>query len=97
MVGRASLFSRLTEHGTLNFPHGSRTASDRATERWLTYVSLEKRLALEIVLNEDVERRAMEGELSLLEIAWRDAERIAGIADSLGEENAPADERGEGV
>ncbi len=40
-------------------------------------------LALEIALHEEQERRAMEGELSILEAAWRDAEEIAGIADRL--------------
>ena len=41
------------------------------------------RLALEMAINEDTERRALEGELHLLEAAWRDAEEIAGIADNL--------------
>jgi len=40
-------------------------------------------LALEMALHEESERRALEGELTLLEAAWRDAEEIAGIADSL--------------
>ncbi|HEX6537040.1 MAG TPA: hypothetical protein VF041_20820 [Gemmatimonadaceae bacterium] len=41
------------------------------------------RLALEMALHEDVERRAMAGELALLASAWRDAEEIAAIADDL--------------
>ncbi len=41
------------------------------------------RLALEMAANEDVERRALEGELSLLESAWKGAEAIAAIADRL--------------
>ena len=41
------------------------------------------RLALEIAANEESERRAMEGELALLEAAWRGAEEIAAIADDL--------------
>jgi hypothetical protein len=40
-------------------------------------------LAMEMALHEDDERRAMEGELSALESAWRDAEEIAAIADDL--------------
>lgn len=40
-------------------------------------------LALEMALREDVERRAMDGELAELERAWRDAEEIAAIADDL--------------
>jgi hypothetical protein len=42
-----------------------------------------ERLALEMALHEDFERRALEGELSELERAWRDAEEIASIADGL--------------
>lgn len=49
----------------------------------LTQISPEMLLALEMAANEDVERRAMEGELALLEEAWRQAEEIAGIADDL--------------
>lgn len=41
------------------------------------------RLALEMSLHEDDERRAMEGELRELEQRWSDAEVIAGIADSM--------------
>jgi hypothetical protein len=33
--------------------------------------------------HEEIERRALEGELSLLEQAWREAEEIAGISDNL--------------
>jgi hypothetical protein len=40
-------------------------------------------LALEMVLHEQSERRALEGELATLEAAWREAEEIAGIADAL--------------
>jgi hypothetical protein len=40
-------------------------------------------LALEMALHEEQERRAMEGELTLLEAAWREAEEIAAIADRL--------------
>jgi hypothetical protein len=41
------------------------------------------RLALEMALHEEAERRAMHGELAELERAWRDAEEVAGIADDL--------------
>jgi hypothetical protein len=41
------------------------------------------RLAVEMALHEERERRALEGELQLLEEAWREAEEIAGIADDL--------------
>lgn len=42
------------------------------------------RLALEMALHEEEERRALSGELSVLEWAWRYEERLAGIADRLG-------------
>jgi hypothetical protein len=41
------------------------------------------RLALEMALHEETERRALEGELLELEIAWQEAEEIAAIADNL--------------
>lgn len=40
-------------------------------------------LALEMATHEDAERRALEGELGLLEAAWRDAEEVASIADDM--------------
>jgi hypothetical protein len=45
-------------------------------------------LALEMALHEESERRALQGELALLESAWREAEVIAGIADRLAVETA---------
>jgi len=66
-------------------------ASDSAA-RWpsqiadgtrLTAVPAEQRLAVEMASNEEIERRAMEGELGLIERAWHDAEEVASIADSL--------------
>ena len=41
------------------------------------------RLALEMALHEEQERRALEGELWILERAWKEAEEIAAIADNL--------------
>jgi hypothetical protein len=40
-------------------------------------------LAVEMALNEENERRALEGELALLEEAWKEAEEIATISDNL--------------
>jgi len=40
-------------------------------------------LALEMALHEEEERRALQGELWLLEQAWREAEEIAEISDNL--------------
>jgi hypothetical protein len=41
------------------------------------------RLALEMASNEDIERRALEGELESLAAAWKEAEEIANISDAL--------------
>ena len=49
----------------------------------LTALPHATRLALEMASHEDAERRALEGELHVLEAAWRDAEEIAGIADDM--------------
>jgi hypothetical protein len=45
------------------------------------HLSPTERLALEMSVHEESERRAMEGELATLETAWRDAEFIAAISD----------------
>ena len=42
-----------------------------------------ERLALEMAVHEESERRVLEGELAHLADAWRDAEEIAAIADRL--------------
>ena len=49
----------------------------------LAKLGAEPRLALEMLANEDAERRWLEGELRLLERQWREAERLAVIADGL--------------
>ncbi len=41
------------------------------------------KLALEMALHEEQERRALEGELKALEIAWQAAEEVAAISDDL--------------
>ncbi len=41
------------------------------------------RLAVEMALHEEHERRALEGELFLLEQAWKEAEEVAAISDNL--------------
>jgi hypothetical protein len=41
------------------------------------------RLALEMASHEESERRVLEGELTLLEHAWKEAEEVAAIADNL--------------
>lgn len=60
------------------------TAAGKRSDR-VRLVSLPApvRLALEMVLHEDDEQRAMAGELAALERRWREAEEIAAIADAL--------------
>jgi hypothetical protein len=41
------------------------------------------RLAVEMAANEENERFALEGEMSLLELAWEESEEIAVIADNM--------------
>ena len=64
----------------------------QAVQRWREYrrggtsghlVRMPHRLAFEMALHEEEERRALEGELWKLEQAWREAEEIAAIADDL--------------
>jgi hypothetical protein len=43
----------------------------------------EVRLAMEMGMHEEAERRAMEGELKALEIAWQEANEVAAISDNL--------------
>ena len=49
----------------------------------LEHLPREVLLALEMLSHEESERRAMEGELQVLEEAWREAEEIAAISDNL--------------
>ncbi|HSA56209.1 MAG TPA: hypothetical protein VLE53_10910 [Gemmatimonadaceae bacterium] len=62
---------------------GSRRAKGKPA-MGLTGLELETRLAIEMAVNEEHERAALEGELALLELEWKDAEEIAAIADRLG-------------
>jgi len=81
---------RLTEvatprSGMLARPMTSREHPDTITNMVTPLAGLPVpiRLATEMVLHEEHERRALEGELAALEAAWRDAEEIAAIADNL--------------
>ena len=58
-------------------------AAEREHFHSLALLPSELRLAIEMALHEDAERRALEGELAALEGEWRLAEEIAGIADEL--------------
>lgn len=55
----------------------------RGREKAVAALPAPTRLALEMALHEEAERRAIQGELELLEEAWREAEEIAAIADNL--------------
>jgi hypothetical protein len=55
-------------------------ADEKAT---IGKLAVPTKLALEMVLHEEQERRALEGELKALELAWKAAEEVAGIADDL--------------
>jgi hypothetical protein len=57
------------------------TGSDEQTP--LYRLPAADRLALEMAANEDIERKALRGELDALHAAWQDAEEIAAIADEL--------------
>ena len=60
-----------------------RSWNDFGKGAMLHLIPEELRLALEMISHEDSERRALEGELHLLEEAWKDAEEIAGISDDM--------------
>ena len=66
-----------------NLWRGGRTMSLVNDYRQLGAMNLSatERLALEMAVHEETERRAMEGELAILEEAWRSAEQIAAICD----------------
>lgn len=61
---------------------GERWKDSRRAGR-LARFPIEIRLALEMAAHEEQERRALEGELALLEAAWKDAEEVAKIADDM--------------
>lgn len=58
-------------------------ADRRGRMGFVRYMPKPTRLALEMSLHEEQERRALEGELWVLEQAWKEAEEIAAISDSL--------------
>ena len=77
-----------TERGSATAVHELPTPERRRRVRlsgpgWVRKMPRPTRLALEMALHEEQERRALEGELGQLEQAWREAEEIAAIADNL--------------
>ncbi len=68
--------------------HRSRVTEGRATDARVSRAQIgglpaAMRLAMEMVTHEADERRALDGELHVLEARWREAEEIASIADSM--------------
>lgn len=59
------------------------TARKQRRAARIAHFPIEIRLALEMAAHEEQERRALEGELALLEAAWREAEEVAKIADDM--------------
>jgi hypothetical protein len=57
--------------------------TDKAPGHTIQHLPKEVRLALEMAAHEEQERRALEGELAILEAAWREAEEVARIADDM--------------
>ncbi len=76
---RASKLTRVVVHTGRSFW----SADEDAWQSGLYGLSTPASLALEMALHEEQERRALEGELAELEKAWRDAEEVGAIADSL--------------
>jgi hypothetical protein len=75
----ADLFAIQAERGR----PGPRSRRSPARGLVIGELPTEVRLALEMAAHEETERRALEGELALLEEAWRDAEEVAAIADDM--------------
>ncbi len=85
--GAAPLFAQLARDGRRNGPRvwDGRDWATPAGGHWPAMGGLgsRARLALEMAVHEEQERRALEGELHELAAAWRQAEEIAAIADDL--------------
>ncbi len=67
----------------LDVSEGDRFRDKKGVPGYVNKMPKPTKLALEMALHEEQERRALDGELWLLEHAWREAEEIAEIADNL--------------
>lgn len=71
------------ERFLLDVADGDRFKDKKGVPGYVNKMPKPTKLALEMALHEEQERRALEGELWLLEQAWREAEEIAEISDNL--------------
>lgn len=62
---------------------GDRFRDKKGIPGYINKMPTQTKLAVEMALHEEQERRALEGELWRLERAWEEAEEIADIADNL--------------
>ena len=76
----AGLLKSMTEGVT---PKKAKSRQQEFNKYGLFSLPAPHRLALEMALHEEAERRALEGELAELERAWREAEEVAAIADDM--------------
>jgi hypothetical protein len=84
IIGQAAGPSKLFErYASRPIPVKRRANAAGTPGHALANMSKEVRLALEMATHEESERRALEGELALLEAAWKEAEEIAAIADDM--------------
>lgn len=75
-----ALFRRFVVRKKIGYgPKGRRVSVAQSIQE----LPVEARLALEMAAHEDAERRALEGELHVLEAAWKEAEEIAAISDAM--------------
>jgi hypothetical protein len=74
---------RLFQHEARLLTNPRASSKRKTNPAYIANFPLEARLALEMAAHEEQERRAMEGELAILEAAWRQAEEIAKIADEM--------------
>lgn len=80
--------SQIERHGhpddfLADLARGERFLSKKGVPGYINKMPTPTKLALEMALHEEEERRALEGELWRLERAWEEAEEIAAISDDL--------------
>lgn len=83
LIGEVPDPSRLFDRFAECPAQSSASRKFRNSSGLLMALPTEVRLALEMAAHEEQERRALEGELAILEAAWREAEEVARIADDM--------------